>query len=123
MCLPWGTRGRHSSPRKLRPLMACISVQELQIGRMFVYSSPEAEMATEQTIEERIRRMTPVTAPPDQHEAVAALSSLLEKVAHARRRGKCQLVGPDGQAIPIPESAFYLFERVAEVLARGDAIT
>jgi excisionase family DNA binding protein len=89
---------------------------------MFIYSSPEADMATEQTIEERIRRMTPVTAPPEQHDAVAALSSLLERVA-PRRRGKCQLVAPDGQAIPIPESAFYLFERVAEVLARGDAIT
>jgi hypothetical protein len=32
---------------------------------MFIYSSPEADMATEQTIEERIRRMTPVTAPPE----------------------------------------------------------
>lgn len=79
-------------------------------------------MAAEQTIEERIRRMTPVTAPPDQHEAVAALSSLLDKVAHARRRA-CRLVGPDGESIPIPESVFYVFERVAEVLAQGDAVT
>lgn len=82
-------------------------------------------MPTEQTIEERIRRMTPVKAPPDQHEAVAALSSLLGQVAHARRRraAKCRLVGPDGESIPLPESVFYVLVRVAEVLARGDAIT
>ncbi len=81
-------------------------------------------MATQQGIEERIRRMTPVTAPPEQHDAVAALSNLLERVGHARRRvAKCRLVGPGGESIPVPESVFFVLERVAEVLARGDAIT
>jgi excisionase family DNA binding protein len=81
-------------------------------------------MPTERTFEERIRRMTPVTAPPDQHEQVAALSHLLEQVAHSRRHtATCRLVGPDGESIPLPESVFYVLERVAEVLARGDAIT
>jgi excisionase family DNA binding protein len=81
-------------------------------------------MATQHGIEERIRRMTPVTAPPEQHDAVAALSNLLEQVGQARRRvAKCRLVGPGGESIRVPESVFFVLERVVEVLARGDAIT
>jgi excisionase family DNA binding protein len=81
-------------------------------------------MATQRNIEQRIRRMTPVTAPKDQRAAVAALSRVLEEVAHARRRTPgCSLVGPGGDQIAIPESVFYVLERVAEVMARGDAIT
>src|SRR5262245_41035315 len=78
-----------------------------------------------QTLEELIRRMTPVAAPPDQRADVAAISRLLEGVAHARKRRstECQLVGPSGESIPLPESVFFLLERVAEVLAKGDAIT
>jgi excisionase family DNA binding protein len=75
--------------------------------------------------EDRIRRMTPVSAPPEQRADVQALFQLLDGIAHPSRRRapKCQLVGPRGEAIPIPESVFYVLERVAEVLARGDAIT
>ncbi|TMQ11913.1 MAG: helix-turn-helix domain-containing protein [Deltaproteobacteria bacterium] len=40
-----------------------------------------------------------------------------------RRAPKCQLVGPSGEATSIPESVFYVLERVAEVMARGDSIT
>jgi excisionase family DNA binding protein len=40
-----------------------------------------------------------------------------------RRAPKCQLVGPKGESIALPESVFYVLERVAEVLARGDSIT
>jgi excisionase family DNA binding protein len=43
--------------------------------------------------------------------------------AGRRRAPKCQLVGPDGETIPVPESVFYVLERVAEVLASGDSIT
>jgi excisionase family DNA binding protein len=77
------------------------------------------------TIEDRIRRMTPVSAPPEQQSQVAALSRALEGIAHPprRRAPKCQLVGPDGETLPIPASVFYVLERVAEVLARGDSIT
>jgi excisionase family DNA binding protein len=32
-------------------------------------------------------------------------------------------MGPSGEAIPIPETVFYVLERVAEVMARGDSIT
>ncbi len=81
--------------------------------------------AAAQPLDELIRRMTPVSAPPDQRADVAALLRLLESVAHTRKRqlSKCQLVGPSGESISLPESVFFMLERVAEVLAKGDAIT
>jgi excisionase family DNA binding protein len=81
--------------------------------------------ATTHSLEARIRRMSPVAAPPEQRAQVAALSRAIEGMAHApkRRAPRCQLVGPDGAATSIPESIFYVLERVAEVMARGDAIT
>jgi excisionase family DNA binding protein len=76
------------------------------------------------SLEEQIRRMTPVAAPPEQRAEVTALSRLLDKVAHARRRPAAfKLVGPSGETISIPDSVFYVLERVAEVLARGDSVT
>lgn len=76
-------------------------------------------------IENKIRRMTPVAAPPDQQAQVAALSKALENMLHVPKRHapKCQLVGPKGENIPLPESVFYVLERVVEVMARGDSIT
>lgn len=75
-------------------------------------------MATDVAIslEEQVRRMTPVAAPPEQRAEVEAFFELLE-------RGGCKLVGPSGQERRIPESLFFVLERVAEVLARGDSIT
>ena len=77
------------------------------------------------SLEDQIRRMTPVTAPPDQQAQVAELSRALEGMVHPpkRRAPRCKLVGPGGEATPIPEAVFYVLERVAEVMARGDAIT
>jgi excisionase family DNA binding protein len=76
-------------------------------------------------LEDQIRKMTPVAAPREQRADVAALSRALEGIAHPpkRRAPKCQLVGPGGETLPIPESVFYVLERVVEVMARGDAIT
>lgn len=80
--------------------------------------------APSHTFEDLIRRMTPVAAPPEQQAQVAALSRALDGIAHAPKRApKCQLVGPDGHAIPIPPSVFFVLERVADVMARGDSIT
>ena len=77
------------------------------------------------SMEDQLRRMTPVAAPPEQHAQIAALSRALAGMLHApkRRAPKCQLVGPKGNSITLPESVFYVLESVAEVLARGDAIT
>jgi excisionase family DNA binding protein len=40
-----------------------------------------------------------------------------------REAPKCQLVGPKGERLPVPEAVFYVLERVVEVMARGDSIT
>jgi excisionase family DNA binding protein len=81
--------------------------------------------AAPNTMEARIRRMTPVAAPPEQQAQVEALSRALEGMTHTprRRAPKCQLVGPKGETIALPESVFFVLERVAEVLARGDSVT
>ena len=80
--------------------------------------------AAPSSIEEQIRRMTPVAAPPDQRAAVAALFRLLDHTAHAPSpRGACKLIGPAGEEVSLPESVFYVLERVVEVMARGDSIT
>jgi excisionase family DNA binding protein len=73
--------------------------------------------AAAHTMEDLIRRMTPVAAPPEQQAQVAALSKALEGMAN------CQLVGPRGETIPLPETVFYVLERVVEVMASGDSIT
>ena len=75
--------------------------------------------------EDQIRRMTPVAAPPEQRAAVQALFQAMDTMAHVpkRRAPKCKLVGPQGETLAIPESVFYVLERVAEVLARGDSVT
>jgi excisionase family DNA binding protein len=81
--------------------------------------------AAVRTMEDRIRRMTPVAAPPEQQAQVAALSRALGGMVHPPKRQAptCQLVGPQGESIDLPASVFYVLERVAEVLARGDSIT
>jgi excisionase family DNA binding protein len=76
-------------------------------------------------VEDRIRRMTPVSAPAEQRAGVAALYKVLDTMARPLKRHapKCKLVGPKGESIAVPESVFYVLERVAQVMARGDAIT
>ena len=72
---------------------------------------------------EDIRRMTPVSAPREQRGEVAELAKALERGHGRKGPGKYKLVGPNRESIVIPESVFFVLERVAEVLARGDAIT
>jgi len=81
--------------------------------------------AAAHTMEDQIRRMTPVAAPAEQQAQVVALSRAIESMVHPpkRRAPKCQLIGPNGESIALPASVFYALERVAEVLARGDSIT
>lgn len=80
---------------------------------------------TATTLEQQIRRMTPVAAKPEDHEQLRRLSQLLEDVAHSRakRVPSCRLVGPRGEEVTLPPAVFYVLERVAEVLARGDSVT
>ena len=74
--------------------------------------------------EESVRRMTPVAAPEDQRESVAALMQLLKHVtSDLPEEAAYKLVSPTGEVIELPQSVFLLLERIIEVLARGDAIT
>jgi excisionase family DNA binding protein len=81
--------------------------------------------AAARSVEDLVRRMSPVSAPPEQKADVVALSKLLGAVVHAegRRAPRVQLLGPTGESIPLPESVLYVLGRVADLLARGDAVT
>lgn len=68
--------------------------------------------------------MTPVAAPHDQRESVAALMERLRHVAAEQPEPAAyELVSPTGEVAELPDSVFLLLERIIEVLARGDAIT
>ncbi len=76
------------------------------------------------TLEEQVRRMTPVSATPSEKPQLMALSKVLEEVAKTPRpETKCELVGPKGESIKLPAAVFYVLERVVEVMARGDSLT
>lgn len=49
-------------------------------------------------------------------------NAVREPEAHSRPRSP-RHVRPKGETIPLPASVFYVLERVAEVMARGDSIT
>ena len=77
-------------------------------------------------LEDQIRKMTPVAAPPRDQADVAKLFEMLGGLAHrnrARRAPVCRLLGPKGEELVLPEAVFYVLERVTEVLARGDSVT
>jgi excisionase family DNA binding protein len=71
---------------------------------------------------DRLLRNEPVRAPREERADIARLSEGLHAVSE-RKRGGCKLVGPRGEQYLIPEAVFHILARVAEVLARGDAIT
>jgi excisionase family DNA binding protein len=81
--------------------------------------------ATANEMEAQIRKMTPVSVPAEQRGQVAELSKALARMVLSQKTqaAKCRLVGPKGESIPLPETVFYVLERVAEVMARGDSIT
>jgi excisionase family DNA binding protein len=79
---------------------------------------------TPPSIEDQLRRSTPVAVPPEQHAQVVALSRALGGMTQEprRRAPRFHLVGPGGERVVLPESVFAVFERVVEVMARGDSI-
>ena len=77
-----------------------------------------------ETIEQSVRRMTPISALPTERSEVAALRRILDAAAHVVPAApRCELRGPKGETIPLPASVFYLLKQVVDVMARGDAIT
>lgn len=82
-------------------------------------------MSTRTDTAEQLRRLEPVAPQADERGEVQKLSALLDglfkEVADQGKR--CRLVGPLGEQIDLPPSVFCVLERVAEVMAHGDAIT
>jgi excisionase family DNA binding protein len=78
-------------------------------------------------LEEQIRRMTPVSASRERLPELGAAADQLARIVGVRRAkartAQPHLVGPAGEEIPLPEPMFHLLARMAEVLARGDAVT
>ena len=74
--------------------------------------------------EQAVSRMTPVAAPEEQQESLAALMELIRHVpSNESEPSAFKLVSPTGKVIELPESVFLLLERIIEVLARGEAIS
>lgn len=76
------------------------------------------------TLEDQVRRMTPVAAPPEQQAQVAALSRAFERMVLPSTQAppECRLVGPEGESVAIPDAVFHVLARVVEVLARGESV-
>src|SRR5437764_1258215 len=78
-------------------------------------------------LQEQIRRMTPVSASRERLPELGATAEKLARIVAVRkakaRAAQPRLVGPTGEEIPLPEPMFHLLARMAEVLARGDAVT
>ena len=72
------------------------------------------------SVEELVRRMTPVAIPAEQRVEVATLLAALGQLDPGTTH---HLVGADGERISIPDIVFVILERVVEVMARGDAVT
>lgn len=70
--------------------------------------------------DDSVRRLTPVSAPQDQH---ASLVRLLRSFESAEGELPVRFVDRAGEEIEVPQVAIPLFHQVIEVLARGDAIT
>ncbi len=72
------------------------------------------------SIEKRIDRMAPVSAPPEQQNDVKTLVHLLER---EKAGSPLQLVTADGESAFIPESVLWILAQVAQVMASGDAVS
>jgi excisionase family DNA binding protein len=71
---------------------------------------------------ERIRRLEPVRASREDQAEIAELSSALQTPSAADDT-HYDLIGPGGERHRIPKAIVYGLARMAEVLARGDAVT
>lgn len=78
-------------------------------------------MAAAVTTPERIRRLEPVRATREDRAEIAELSSAFRSTA--TRTTHYDLISPDGERHRIPMAVVHAFARIAEVLARGDALT
>jgi excisionase family DNA binding protein len=80
--------------------------------------------ATTTPLDEQIRRMTPVAAPPAARgQLIDLMAALQGSRARAGAASRPRLVGPNHEEIALPETVYHLLKQLVEILARGDAIT
>ena len=84
-----------------------------------------ANTNTSATIQERVRKPSPITASEDEHDNIVRLfeSLNIDKGAHALDSRIYKLIGPQGESVELPESVLALLQRMIEILQRGDAVT
>jgi len=92
-------------------------------------------VAVRARIDEQIRRMEPIAAPPEAHHALEEIAQALAPAVSPSAGGTRApgpkrrpallpaLVGPAGERLELPEPLYHLLARIVEVLARGDAVT
>jgi len=70
------------------------------------------------------RALRPVTAEPREQADVRALLEALDDLLRSGRRGplRGKFIGSHGRHAPVPRSVVHVLERVAQVMARGDAV-
>lgn len=84
-----------------------------------------ASMTSTTSIQERIRKPSPITASEEEHDNIVRLFESLnvEESEHMSAPRTYRLIGPQGDAVELPESVLALFQRMIEILQRGDAVT
>ena len=75
------------------------------------------------SLDEQIRRMTPVAATPAARVEMGVLAKELAKFLEETPSEPPRLVGPHGEELTLPEPLYHLLERMVKLLARGQAVT
>lgn len=71
-------------------------------------------------LEQLVQTTKPVVAPPEEQTDVMALAQFME---NGKGDNNLQLVSADGGTMLIPDSIFWILERVARLMSSGDAVS
>lgn len=73
-------------------------------------------------IEDRVKRMLPLSAPPSEQGSLEALRELVHRAAGSERP-VCLSVEGDDASLKLPREVSSLLERVLDVMACGDSVS
>ncbi len=79
---------------------------------------------SKRTSTHHIEKMKPVSVPPDERGGLDAVLRLIEQAnaTPTASRDNCRLVAPGGESVALPATVSELIARLAELLARGEAV-
>ena len=81
-------------------------------------------IANKANLAARVHKMEAVAATPEERSKVVAFDRAVRQALRSPApRGACCLVDAEGNSTEMPEAVFQFVVRIAEVLAKGDAIT